>query len=445
LVEPFNIAGKILLSSLILTGLWLTSCHTSSSLTTGPVKSLNKVWNELHLAEEEHVGLYIMDIQSGKKVFGYRDDNYFIPASNTKILTMYAALSILKDKIEAGRYVIYGDSLVIWGGGDPGSKYTEIDSAAPLVDFIKTTTKKVFFSTSHFQTERFGQGWAWDDYPYTFQCERNAFPILGNRLWIKRRKDTIDITPAYLLPVFKFATDTVAKASKSEWGEGYTYTYDPRQAADQRQVPITFFKNDIQHIWSEVTGKSISMETMAMPAETMSIAGSPRDTLLKRMMQESDNFIAEQLLLACAFKKVNYMAEDIIIDSLMQGPLLNIPDDIKWIDGSGLSRYNQMTPRSIVWVLGQIYDLEGMNYIKSIFPAGGVSGNIKDLYQGKNGLPYIYAKTGTMQHISCISGFLLTRSGKILVFSWMNNQFMSDPDELKGKMEKLFSFLCDHY
>lgn len=104
-----------------------------------------------------------------------------------------------------------------------------------------------------------------------------------------------------------------------------------------------------------------------------------------------------------------------------------------------------MTPRSIVWVLKQIYDLEGMNYIKSIFPAGGVSGNLKEMYKGKNGLPYIYAKSGTMRQVNCLSGFLLTRGGKILVFSWMNNQFKDDPPELQAKMEKLFSFLCDHY
>ncbi len=386
-----------------------------------------------------------MDIQSGKKVFSYREDNLFTPASTTKILTLYASLSILKDKVEAGRYVIHGDSMIIWGGGDPGAMYPKIDAGAPLVDFIKATNKKIFFSNSHFLTERFGQGWAWDDFPYKFQCERNAFPILGNRIWIDRRKDTIDITPAYLMPVFKFGTDTIAKASKSEWGEGYTYLYDPMVPVDQRQIPITFFKNDIQQIWSEATGKTISMTGTPLASQTMSIDGSQRDTLLKRMMQESDNFIAEQLLLACAFKKLNYMSEDILIDSLMKGPLQDIPDDIEWIDGSGLSRYNQMTPRSIVWVLKQIYDLEGMKYIKSIFPAGGVSGSIKYMYKGKNGLPYIYAKTGTMRHVNCLSGFLLTRSGKILVFSWMNNQFQDDPSVINGKMEKLFSFLCDHY
>ena len=216
--------------------------------------------------------------------------------------------------------------MIIWGGGDPCTKYPEIDTTAPLVDFIKATNKKVFFSNSHFHTERFGKGWAWDDFPYKFQCERNAFPILGNRIWIDRRKDTIDITPAYLLPVFKFGTDTIAKASKSEWGEGYTYLYDPNIVTDQRQIPITFFKNDIQYIWSEVTGKTITLTEIPLPRETISIAGSQRDTLLKRMMQQSDNFIAEQLLLACTFKKLNYMSEDIVIDRLLQDPLMRLPD-----------------------------------------------------------------------------------------------------------------------
>ena len=445
MIHITTIPGSTPFAYFILAGILLISCRVTSQSIPNPDNFLNKIWNDLNLPAIEHTGLYIEDLESGKPVFNFNEENYFTPGSNIKILTMYAALRTLEDSIEAGRYSIYGDSLVLWGGGDPGTKYPKIDSSSALVDFIMQSDKKVFFSNSHFRSERFGKGWMWDDYLYNYQCERNAFPLYGNRMWINRIQDTITITPQYLAPNVAIVTDTFNKVVKTEWGEDYTYTYNEKQELDHREIPITFFRNDIQYVWSEATGKPIVMLDKVLPDTVISIIGSSRDTLLKRMMQESDNFIAEQLLLACSMNKLNYMSDEIFIDSMMEGLVKEIADEIEWVDGSGLSRYNQATPTSMVWTLKQIYSFGGLSYIKSIFPAGGVSGSIKDAYKGMNGIPYIYAKSGTMRQVSCISGFLLTRSGKILVFSWMNNQFKGSSIDIRKKMEKLFSFLYDQY
>ena len=399
----------------------------------------------MNLAETEHTGLSVIDIQTGKNVFNYKEDNYFTPASNTKILTLYASLLTLSDHLDAAWYTTRGDSLVIWGGGDPGTMYPLIHVAAPLVDLIRNSNKAIVFSSNHFQTHRFGQGWAWDDYPFNYQCERNAFPIYGNRLWIERKGDLISVTPSYLSPLVKIKRDTITQTGKSEWGDGYTYSYNANVHEEHKEIPITFFRNDIQYAWTEATGKQIVMKDLVMPPDVIQLKGSSRDSLLKIMMQKSDNFISEQLLLACSLKKLKYMSEEIFIDSMMKGQMAGLPHDLEWIDGSGLSRYNQMTPHSMVSVLQQVYALMGRDYIKAIFPAGGQSGSLANDFKGKNGLPYIYAKTGTMRHVYCLSGFLFTRSGKILVFSWMNNQFTGDATALKMSMEKFFTFLYDHY
>ena len=81
------------------------------------------------------------------------------------------------------------------------------------------------------------------------------------------------------------------------------------------------------------------------------------------MMQESDNFIAEQLLLACALKELGHMSEKDIIDSLLYGPLSDIESEIDWVDGSGLSRYNLMTPRSIISLILHILELKDINRV----------------------------------------------------------------------------------
>jgi D-alanyl-D-alanine carboxypeptidase/D-alanyl-D-alanine-endopeptidase (penicillin-binding protein 4) len=164
---------------------------------------------------------------------------------------------------------------------------------------------------------------------------------------------------------------------KSAWGDGYTYTYHVDTLEDLQTTPITFFKNDTRYSWSEATGKSISLSEENLPDHALTINGSSRDSLLKLMMQESDNFIAEQLLLACSMKRLKYMSEDSIIHQMLNGPLADVQSDLKWVDGSGLSRYNQMTPLGLIRVLQKILELKGMDYIKNIFPAGGKSGTIQ--------------------------------------------------------------------
>ena len=166
--------------------------------------------------------------------------------------------------------------------------------------------------------------------------------------------------------------------------------------------------------------------------------------MLRLMMHESDNFIAEQILLACAMKQIGVMNENEFIEKMLDGQLAQLPDSISWADGSGLSRYNLMTPNSTVWLLEKILDQKGIDFIKAIFPAGGESGTIHDSF-GHADESFIFAKSGSMRNVYCLSGFLITRSGEVLLFSWMNNLFQQDTDSLKLAMERLFQYLYDQY
>ncbi|HEY3385320.1 MAG TPA: D-alanyl-D-alanine carboxypeptidase, partial [Saprospiraceae bacterium] len=302
-----------------------------------------------------------------------------------------------------------------------------------------------YFSDNHFQTTRFGKGWAWDDYPFTYQCERNAFPIYGNRIWIQRTHDTLTIVPSYLASVIQVVKDTFTDTGKSEWGDGYYYTYDGKHEAAEEEIPITFFKNDLRYCWSEATHRQIEFIDRPFIPGAIPIQGSLRDTLIKEMMFESDNLIAEQLLLSCSQKAFGEMNEELAIGKLLFGPLSEYKDDLEWVDGSGLSRYNLASPRSMIEVLSQMLRVKGIDYMKTVMPAGGKSGTLITDFKGKGGKPYIYAKSGSLKHTYCLSGILVTKSGKVLLFSWMNNQYHGSQRELKSGMEKIFSFLYDQY
>ncbi|MEO6133392.1 MAG: D-alanyl-D-alanine carboxypeptidase [Saprospiraceae bacterium] len=436
-------AGSLLL--LLYPWLMLLSCKTAKPSIDRPENSLNKVWDHLEVLSQLHSGLSIYDADRNTWIFNYRDDNYFTPASCTKLLTMYTVLRYMDEQIPAAYYKIKNDTIIIWGGGDPGTLYPDIHGPSSFIQFLKSTDKQIIFSEAAFKTEHYGKGWAWDDYPYSFQSDRTAFPIYGNRLWIERRQDTIHTTPQYLRQLLNIKKDTFESKGRNEWGTNFYYHYNSAFADTTVGIPISFFENDENLIWSEALGKDILWKEVAFSANTFEIQGSSRDSLLKIMMQKSDNFIAEQLLLACAMKETDHMNETDMIKKMVDGPLHDLPDSIEWVDGSGLSRYNLVTPRAMVWVMQQIMKQKGKEYMKSILPAGGQSGTLINDYYGKNGHPYLFAKSGSMRHVYCMTGMLETNSGHTFLFSWLNNDFWGHNARLKAAMEHLFIYLRDNY
>ncbi len=423
----------------------LTACGTSSRMSDGGAHALEKVWQDIGFSDKFHSGLAVFDPAADKWLFAERADNAFTPASNIKILTLKTALDILPDTLASGWYRREGDSLVIWGSGDPGTWYPDYRQANPMLDFIRSRPERTCISTGHFQSHRYGDGWAWDDYPRAFQAERTAMPIHGNLLWIERTGDDCRIAPTLLAPLVDVHPGVKRTVGRTEAGDRFWYTYDPKTAADTASIPMAFWGNDMVRIWSHYAGKTLFPTTAKLPAEAIPVPGSARDSLLKIMMRESDNFIAEQLLLASSVYATRVMDEGMMIDSMLRKPLASIARDLTWVDGSGLSRYNQATPRAFVWVLARILEEQGLAYIQRIFPAGGVSGTLADWYPGQGGRPYVFAKTGGLANCHSLSGYIVTKRGRVVVFSWMNNQFDGSATPVRKAMERMLVAIYEAY
>ena len=87
------------------------------------------------------------------------------------------------------------------------------------------------------------------------------------------------------------------------------------------------------------------------PAKLTTIFSQPTDSLLKTMMYRSDNFYAEQSLLMVSQEKLGEMNDRKIIDTLLKTDLSDLPQKPRWVDGTGLSRYNLFTPNDFVVLL----------------------------------------------------------------------------------------------
>ncbi|MEQ8239600.1 MAG: D-alanyl-D-alanine carboxypeptidase [Cyclobacteriaceae bacterium] len=164
--------------------------------------------------------------------------------------------------------------------------------------------------------------------------------------------------------------------------------------------------------------------------------------VLATMMKSSDNFLAEQLLIQSGIINGSWNT-DAYRNRLLTKWSTFLTHQPQWYDGSGLSRYNLITPKSLVEILHEIYQQLSFDEIKYIFPVGGESGTIRNYYKATT--PYVIAKTGTLKNNHCLSGYLVTASGKTLIFSFMNNHYIGSSHQAKLAMEKVLVRIRDKY
>jgi len=161
------------------------------------------------------------------------------------------------------------------------------------------------------------------------------------------------------------------------------------------------------------------------------------------MMQDSDNFIAEQLLLQCAAIVSDTLKPEIAIRYSKKNFLSDLPDSLQWVDGSGLSRYNLFTSRSIVALWKKIYQLVPQERLFKLLAVGGKSKSLKNWFKADE--PYIFGKTGSLSNVRSLSGFLITKKNKVLIFSIMNNNFTTSGTEVRKQVEKILKQVHDKF
>jgi D-alanyl-D-alanine carboxypeptidase/D-alanyl-D-alanine-endopeptidase (penicillin-binding protein 4) len=92
-------------------------------------------------------------------------------------------------------------------------------------------------------------------------------------------------------------------------------------------------------------------------------------------------------------------------------------------DGSGLSRYNVVSPETIVRVLDAMRRGPHFRVFHDALPIAGVDGTIRTRMRGTPAANNVHAKTGTLNMVRAMSGYVTTRDGRTLLFSLLANHF----------------------
>ncbi|MDT0689467.1 D-alanyl-D-alanine carboxypeptidase [Salegentibacter sp. F188] len=441
--KSFNQPALLLLTLLLL--LLFSACSTTRSLK----KSLNKEISKTENLSRGFTGFVLYDPGSEKTISEHNSEKYFTPASNIKILTFYAGLQTLGDSIPAMKYTVKNDSLVFKATGDPSFLNPDLPTSG-LLEFLKNREEKLFYLAPSYFEEKFGPGWAWDDYNYAFSAERAAFPIYGNKLKVtfKENNPLPHTKPSFFEDHIATEEDSLKHyrgIHRKMNSNDFTYISEENWKNSEVTVPFIYSEKLFLKLLSDTLQKEIE-PIKALPQKwqlSTSYYGIAADSLYKRMLQESDNFIAEQILLLASESISDTLKSDIAIDFIKEKPLKSLPDEPVWLDGSGLSRYNLVTPRSMVKLLEKIKNEVDWERLTTLLPAGGQSGTLKNSFKSEE--PYVFAKTGSMSNNYSLSGYLKTNNGKILIFSFMNSNFTADSELLKRQMEEIMRFIKDNY
>jgi serine-type D-Ala-D-Ala carboxypeptidase/endopeptidase (penicillin-binding protein 4) len=443
--------------------IYLSSCSVQKQIG----KSASIVLEDSTLSKA-HVGISIYDPESGKYLYNYNAENYFVPASNTKIPTCYAAMKYLEDSLTGLWYYKLNDSSYrISPTGDPTFLLPEFPYQ-PVYNFFQIRSSYTYYYfnwKSVWKENGLGSGWSWDDYMEPYMAERSPFPIYGNLLKIKRNlppederfsygfrsNPRFDFGPLFPVPV---NIDSNMFLIKRELGANRFFVYPSEKRFDSVTLTISEPDNFFQfkYLLADTTfwnGSSLFAGKMINDEDTifnddgktwLRIKSQPTDSMLKPMMHRSDNFFAEQTLLMVSREKLGIMNDAAIIDTILKTDFKDIPQKPRWADGSGLSRYNLFTPQDFVFILNKMKNEFGMDRIKVILPTGG-EGTLSNYYIANK--DRFFAKTGTLSGVVALSGFMYTRKNKLLIFSVLVNNHRGSAPDIRRKVEKFLQNICN--
>lgn len=397
-------------------------------------KSLSSSANNTQIENRHFSGILVIDPQNNDTVFKRNVQKYFTPASNVKIFTLYMGLKILPEKIPSFRYLKRNDTLYLQGSGDPTLLHPDFESST-AVSFLKSH-KNIALHLDNYLGYRFRPGWAWEDYDTYFSPELGSLPLYGNVVTASQ-KDSVKVIPSHFKPViFRGNSKKLRNERENRFYLPYTL--------DTLNIPYITSPDLTATLLEKALGTKVSLTRQFPEGKKETFLGITTDTVYRRMLYESDNFLAEQLVLTASSKVSDTLAFDLAKKHLLKTHLSDMKQEPRWVDGSGLSRYNLFTPESMVQVLSKIYSEFSRERIFHLFPYWDEDGTLAKADE-KNSQSFIIAKSGSLGNNYNLSGYLITKSDKILIFSYMNNHFQVPSKDIRNRIYLFLSKLHENY
>ncbi len=148
----------------------------------------------------------------------------------------------------------------------------------------------------------------------------------------------------------------------------------------------------------------------------------PLREVIKVINKASQNLHAEMLLRTLGREVKNYGSLTVGLEVLRESAAeLGIAEEVDFADGSGLSRQTLVSPHAVAALLTHMAHSPRSKPFLDSLPVAGVDGTLAERFRGTSAAGHIFAKTGTIEHVNALSGYMNLPSGERLAFSIIGN------------------------
>ena len=392
-------------------------------------RKIKRMLKKIPQLEQAHLAVSVVQLNEMKPKASYQDQHYMTPASNTKLLTFLAAVQQF-DSLPALYYREQDSLLHFKATGYPLLFHPFYPDTSLAAFFEQKKVWKYHPPISKMKPQ--GPGWSWDDYGYYYAAERSPFPIFGNVIQAFGAPTSLQWVPQAFEK--QLVVDSLGPNLKREkFKNQFRYNPEAWKAQDTLYRPFITSDTLFVRLLEQQIRQPVKMEEQPLELPWEVLYTHREELLYKAVLQDSDNGIAEALLALISQNRFEQMDIEKIIDTLQTQWSTWLPDPLEWVDGSGISRYNMVTPRTLIAVLKKIHQTVGWQKIQTYFPKSGVSGTLT----AYPNLINVYAKTGTLRHNHNLSGYWESPKGNKYAFSIMVNHYTVSTREIRQGITEL--------
>ncbi len=428
--------------------------------------------------EHGYWGVLVKSLKTDETMYALNAHKLMMPASNMKIVTLaaaaetrgwdyrYATIVGAAGPVEAG--TLQGD-LVVAGSGDPSLVAADGMADRVFAEWadrlkqrgIRTVAGRIIGDDKGFEEETLGFGWSWDDLPDDYAAGVGALQFNENAV-------RVVVVPGA-------AAGDSAGVSIAPGGSGLTIVSDvvtgapggvpsistrrlpgnmhlalrgsipvggsPSTLTVSVDNPTLFFvgalRNALIANGIDVRGPAVDIDDVRdarspTGAPIVVYQSPPLSTLALRLMKASQNQYAETLLktVSSGAGVPSAAGGRSATQALLEG--WGVPaSGLIQRDGSGLSRYDYVTPDALVTILAHVYrDDRLRGPFEASLPIAGRDGTLSNRMKGTPAEGNARAKTGSMTNVRALSGYVTAADGEPLVFSILANNFGTAPDTI---------------
>lgn len=454
-------------------------CALVLKANAAPVEDYTK-----YLPDGANLALIVQKVGSSSPAIDYHSQQMALPASTQKVLTALAALlqlgpdyrftTTLERQGSINNSVLRGN-LIARFSGDPTFKRQSLRNMVAVLKAqgIREISGDVMIDTSAFASHDKAPGWPWNDMTQCFSAppaaaivDRNCFSV--SLYSAPEPGEMAFIRVASFYPVNMFSqVRTLAKGSANAAyceldvvpGELNRFTLTGCMTQRTEPLPLAFaiqdgasyagaiLKDELTQAGIQING-NLKRQTLpgisgTVIAQTQS---APLRDLLKIMLKKSDNMIADTVFRTIGQQRFGVpgtwrAGADAVRQVLRQKAGVDLGNNIV-VDGSGLSRHNLLTPATMMQALQYIAQHDNELNIISMLPLAGQDGTLRyrgGLHEaGVNGK--VSAKTGALQGVYNLAGFITTASGQRYAFVQFLSGYAVPPEDQKQRRAPLVRF-----